>query len=134
MVSTRLDTLRWLTLPVVVLLAVLITQIVLFQLSFAALVAARGDAVGDAIWAAKTFASFFMGLAGVAAAASVAPAYKREVSLIAFGAVLLWGLRLATAAFEGGYSPWLLAMAVVGVLGGASALARARVASLAASA
>lgn len=134
MVPTRVDVLRWLAVPVLAPVAVLVAQVVLFQLSVAALVWVRGPAIGDGIWAAKSFAAFFMGVTFVAVASWVAPAFKRRVSLIAFGAVLLWGSTLATGAFANGYFPWLLAMALAGVLGGGYALARTLATSKAATA
>lgn len=129
MALTRSFALRWLAVPVLALVAVLAAQVLLFQLSLAALAWVRGPAVGDGIWAAKTVASFFMGATFVAVASWVAPAYRRRVSLVAFGSVVLWGSRLASSAFEGGTFPWLLGMALAGVLGGAYALARTPTAS-----
>lgn len=120
----RVDVLRWLAAPAVALIAVLLAQALLFNVSVAVMVAIRGPALGDGIWAAKTIASFFMGAAFVGVASGVAPGQKRRTAMGAFGAVLLWSSRLAIGAFAGGYFPWLIAMACAGALGAACAFWR----------
>jgi hypothetical protein len=129
MAKTRVDVLRWLAAPVLALLAVLLAQALLFNVSVALIIAIRGSAVWDGIWAAKTIASFFMGAAFVGVASGVSPSHKRRIALAAFGAVLLWTSRLAIGSFSGGHVPWLIAMGGAGALGAACAFYRTWAAS-----
>ncbi len=129
MAKTRFDVLRWLAAPVLALLAVLLAQVLLFNVSVALIIAIRGPASGNDIWAAKTIASFFMGAAFVGVASGVAPSHRHRIALAAFGAVLLWSSRLAIGAFSGDYVPWLISMGGAGALGAACAFSRTWAAS-----
>jgi hypothetical protein len=126
MTSAVLRGMRWALAPVAGALAALVVQYVVYRGSLELVYAVVGLQPGEWSWAVKAFTSVFMGGAFVAVVWWVVPSAKRRAALIALGVVAVWGGQLILAGVGEAGTPWLVAMGVLGILGGLAAVLMSR--------
>ena len=118
--------LRWAAVIPAALLAAVVAQVLMMSLAgftLSSFYDSYASGPSWMIWAAKSFASLFMGAAFVAGASWAAPSRRRATAATAAVVVIGWGVMLAVGA--GTWGPVMGGLGVVGALSASAVVWRA---------